>query len=710
MTLRVGIIGPALDAAPLSDECRAAVRAQFDVVFAAVDEALAEIKTNEPCYAEGAHKARLVCGLLEEVDGLAVEVLPPNWDFDAILPFPEANCRKYLGQLNLPHSPKIVRKFDAACKRATTLIALPETRQAIHNQIRSADRERLAERLREKAFIQSRTFLLGQIDVLIAVWDGLDDGKPANVAQVVRHAVKAKIPVVWIKSGETSRHAFPQLIDKLQSDGGTAGSSTNCLDGGLRDAITEVVAIPRDADPDEESHEAEASSARKHLEAFFAETWPRKAQWKAYDKLKRLMQGRWPFRKIVFDYEKDYRKPWTTFIGTSPAAGPLDARIGTVLMQRYAWADALAVEFSHRYRSAYLLCHLIGAFAVLLALSSLFPPPSWVLHVLVTVRGLFPPPSSMLHFLVDYKEFLLSIEIAFAATIGIIVFVGRRSHWHDKWIEYRALAEMLRGVRFLAYLGEHGQFQRPDHFGQAPSAWFVWYLRATLREIGLPHAVLDSKYQHDLLGAVDGHVIDGQLEYHWDNRRTLRRMHKLFHRGANLSFAASWIFLLGFVVSVGMWNSVGSGSGQRSGGSGPNPPPQLSEQMKLTDKPVISDGNNAPHPGPAQDTKPKTEETLSQNVEPMTRSEAWKTFWVVLLTAVGAALAGIRESGEFESSAEHSAKAAVALQNLKGDIAQARHELTLDMTSEALLKTAQVLTEDLAAWQSVYGRKQLNLT
>jgi len=81
-----------------------------------------------------------------------------------------------------------------------------------------------------------------------------------------------------------------------------------------------------------------------------------------------------------------------------------------------------------------------------------------------------------------------------------------------------------------------------------------------------------------------------------------------------------------------------------------------------------------------------------------------------LLTAVGAALAGIRESGEFESSAEHSAKAAVALQNLKRDIAQARHELTLDMTSEALLKTAQVLTEDLAAWQSVYGRKQLNLT
>jgi hypothetical protein len=176
LTLRVGIIGPALDAAPLSDECRGAVRAQFDAVFAAVDDALADINAKEPCYAEGAHKVRLVCGLVEEADGLAIKARRAGWEVDAILPFPVASCRKHIGELGLDHPAKIIKRFETAREHATTLIALPEDRPIIHDKATPDSRAKHAERLREKAYVRSREFLLGQVDIIVAVWDAEDGG------------------------------------------------------------------------------------------------------------------------------------------------------------------------------------------------------------------------------------------------------------------------------------------------------------------------------------------------------------------------------------------------------------------------------------------------------------------------------------------------------------------------------------------------------
>jgi hypothetical protein len=79
------------------------------------------------------------------------------------------------------------------------------------------------------------------------------------------------------------------------------------------------------------------------------------------------------------------------------------------------------------------------------------------------------------------------------------------------------------------------------------------------------------------------------------------------------------------------------------------------------------------------------------------------------LPALGAALAGIRETGDFGKVAERSAKTATALKELHQEVARAKRELALDETGDVLLSTAQVLTEDLAAWQSVYGHKRLEL-
>ena len=113
-----------------------------------------------------------------------------------------------------------------------------------------------------------------------------------------------------------------------------------------------------------------------------------------------------------------------------------------------------------------------------------------------------------------YKAALVLFELALILAIFYLVRRGTQA----------ALARALDGVscaglkccvarRFLTLLGEHGYIQRSHELEPASSAWFLWYMRATTRELGLPYAELNAPYQSKVLLAVETHVIDDQLAY-----------------------------------------------------------------------------------------------------------------------------------------------------------------------------------------------------
>jgi hypothetical protein len=90
------------------------------------------------------------------------------------------------------------------------------------------------------------------------------------------------------------------------------------------------------------------------------------------------------------------------------------------------------------------------------------------------------------------------------------------------------------------------------------------------------------------------------------------------------------------------------------------------------------------------------------------------TPWMLLCTAglpaLGAALAGIRVHGDFESSEQRSALTIDSLTSLKADYEAAmRREGDLDDTAERLIAASRVMSEDLAAWEELFGRKRLVL-
>ena len=80
------------------------------------------------------------------------------------------------------------------------------------------------------------------------------------------------------------------------------------------------------------------------------------------------------------------------------------------------------------------------------------------------------------------------IELVLVMVIVVVTLWGRHQRWHQRWMDYRALAEEFRQVQFLSLLGlSTSSVKVPTHLepGDPRNKWFGWYFRAISREQGL---------------------------------------------------------------------------------------------------------------------------------------------------------------------------------------------------------------------------------
>jgi hypothetical protein len=190
-----------------------------------------------------------------------------------------------------------------------------------------------------------------------------------------------------------------------------------------------------------------------------------------------------------------------------------------------------------------------------------------------------------------------------------------------------------------------------------------------MREIGMPNAVLDATYQWQLLNATLTHEIegpDGQLAYHRANIVSARLIDHRLHQLGVGCFIVTFIILLLFLLGYGVELIVERASAADTHGAGTS---------KL-----------------------------------LTFAKQGVTFLAAGLPALGAALAGIRVQGDFESSREGSEAMVDALEQLAQDYRTAESgRIDLEETARMLITTAQTMSEDVEAWQELYGRKRLTL-
>lgn len=622
LTVRVGVTGHRPN--KLGADAAARVQRQLPLVYQAIEEITANIsRENAAYFAEEPPVIRLVCGFAEGVDQMAAAACPAGWQVEALLPFPEDEYLKDFQQSATGDGRDVTAEFLDSLKRATTITQLPDPRP--HD--------------RNRSYADAGGYLLRQVDVLIAVWDG-EPPKPGGTGAIAREAFEGRIPVIWLL---TTEERPPRLITGFDAAGNPVSSDADCTGGPLAAALFPVFAAPAPM-----SNRDTRGSARECLQRYLEERWRARFYLSAYDVLKRVVNCQWPRPVIHAPAFEARRREWDSFIAAAPDADNLRARLKEVLLPRFIWADTLAVHFSHLYRSAYVMAYLLSAVAVFIALGGLFFDSG--------------------HNALKIKAFLVALELVVIGWILAMIVIGRRRLWHERWLDYRALAENLRHGRFLAFVSEFGRIR-----GEAPGgeerepSWLLWYLRATMREIGLPNAALDGTYQWRLLNATLTHEIEGpegQLAYHRANSESTRLIdHRLHQLGVGcfiLTFIILLLFLAGYVFEV----AVGTDSGAPGAGA----------------------------------------------KDPLVWAKPWVTFLAAWLPALGAALAGIRVQGDFESSRDRSEAMLDALEELAQDYRTAEsRRIDLEETARLLIVTAQTMSEDVEAWQELYGRKRLTL-
>lgn len=127
------------------------------------------------------------------------------------------------------------------------------------------------------------------------------------------------------------------------------------------------------------------------------------------------------------EFEKTLIRQHSFFISQAERSRlPLDKLSGTLeyFLPHLVRADILALRFQRRYNNTGSLIYLLSALAVFVA----------------AFQSLF----------MSDEPRLLLVEIALMLFVLAIFLLGQRQRWHDKWLDYRFLAERLRSALFMA--------------------------------------------------------------------------------------------------------------------------------------------------------------------------------------------------------------------------------------------------------------------
>jgi hypothetical protein len=335
--------------------------------------------------------------------------------------------------------------------------------------------------------------VLNQTDLLVLVWDGGEPKGRGGTVQSLHEALRFHVPTIWVDARNPKFwHLLHTHSDLTAAQGNAGGSPPDRRR--LREAVGGVVQAELDL-PSHATHEIES-----HAPDYFAETLPRHnfgIVWKLFRNI--VADGKYALPSTsVEDFAAQIRKEWSVAADGGVAPSAVADWINGRLRVPFAWADGLADFYGDAHRSAFVVSYLLAAGAVLLAL---LPMASFQNIYFEAVCGAF--------------------ELFALYLILRLLRVGRAKHWHERWTDYRLLAELIRELRFLVPLGGGKPLPRiPAHlavYGDPARTWMYWYVRAIAREIGIPAAKVAPAYMRDCIDFLDrvvGDANSGQQGFH----------------------------------------------------------------------------------------------------------------------------------------------------------------------------------------------------
>ncbi|HEY7852313.1 MAG TPA: hypothetical protein VIB82_05015 [Caulobacteraceae bacterium] len=508
MAFRVGVVGHRPDRLPLAEPELARLRVRIGEVLAAVAAAVADFAKGPGARFYLAGAAPILTAnspLAEGADRLfAEEAMGLGYRLTCVMPFAmEAFEHDFVGPDSFePESLARFRDILARAEAAGTL-----TRFELNGR---------RERTRE-AYESAGRVVLNQSDLMVVVWDGGGANGVGGTVDTLREAIEFNVPTLWIDSRAPYGWKLLRVradLECLYVDGACAPSPEPAART-LQEVIGEVVAAELDVPGAED----------RRLEVYQAETRPAlnlAVGWKMFRDFMDMGALRLPILRTP-DFESQVRAAWPTDGDPEVAAGAAASWINQRLRSHYAWSDKLADHYADAHRSGFVWSSLLASTAVLTAL--------------LPMAG---------HLGVHASEAIAVLEALVLALLVGLPMLARRDRWHQKWLEYRVLAELVRELRILIPLGGARPAPRtPAHlanYGDPTRSWMYWQARAVARAVGLPDARITGGYVERQLAELLTFVGDpshGQIGFHEMNCARMERIHHRLHRMSLILFAGT---------------------------------------------------------------------------------------------------------------------------------------------------------------------------
>jgi hypothetical protein len=316
---------------------------------------------------------------------------------------------------------------------------------------------------RQEGYEQAGIEVVDSCEILITVWDGKAARGRGGTAEIIRYACSINRPVIWINALEPE--SPPVLIKNIQSN----------TDNPERNS-TQNLQVVKETLP-------------KHA-----------AEWSA-----RFMQVAEYNRDSAFsqiDFEKTLKSNFDKFEEAREKTALLPEEINPILnklLPHYTRADLLAIKYQKLHiRSATWLYRLAAIAVTIAVLQTLYLPEqtAWV-----------------------------TLEIM--SLLGAIVWfrISIIQHWHEKWLNYRHLAERIRILLFHSLGGKQAATPSIQNqqlpFYPGPGGWVVDVFDQINKGIPLVN-IAEDKLQ-DVKKIVIEEWISDQVKYHHSN--SIRKEH-----------------------------------------------------------------------------------------------------------------------------------------------------------------------------------------
>ena len=370
----------------------------------------------------------------------------------------------------------------------------------------------------ERAYLQAGLVTVDQSDFIIAIWDGEEARGVGGTAMIKEEALTAGKPVIWINAAADKS---PVLINPENKE-------TPLTEEMLAAVVDAIVAPP----PRDEVEHSFAGQATHALFAYrsFSDERAHRFNWGSFFQFwEKTFAGKWPSVSLFNATPKAQitRARSSTLAQKLQSSSHDQAVFNDLIIPRFAWADHLAVHYGNLYRSSYFFNYLFAAAAVLFALIDLVASD----------------------FEIGSKTVFISIEVTLIILILGVTIAGKRGRWHEKWIDYRQLAEELRQYRlYFLTLGRGVADEMTTGESGEAAGWVDWYFDATKREAGMTSGSFAGPEIRIIAETILNEEIRPQIAYHDRKAHTLHAMeHRLHHLG-EYAFGATLLVCLVYLV------------------------------------------------------------------------------------------------------------------------------------------------------------------